>query len=432
MSAIVSENLTFDGNGITDAGLIRDRNDDAYFVDTQYGLAMVCDGVSGHAAGNEASQKTIEEILKFLKNDKSFSGSTAEKTSYESLGDIHQEILDKLKNAVSEAGQVVYQTGQRDLKKAGMSTTLELIYLRERYAYLAHVGDSRIYLVRGDTIHRLTNDHTYVAELIKSGKLKPENAANSPYAHVLMKAVGISKVVQADTLVTEISPGDVFVLCTDGLTDVVKEQDILDVVKKHPEKEVSQILVNMAKDRKSKDNITVVCLKVQGNVSEEAKVSPSKKLETLAKIPLFRYLTYPERIKVLSISKTLQFQTSTEFVKEGEIGDQFFIILSGKVGVMKNGVQIQVREAGDSVGEMSIIDQGPRSASLLAATPVTVVAISRKSLFQLLREDTQIGVKLLWALAAEVNKKLRDTTEKLVSKKQTFEIEQDDELPFSK
>lgn len=417
--------ITAYGAGISDPGTVRTRNDDSFLVDNQEGIYMVCDGVSGQAKGDEASRMAVEWVAKWVRK---------------SLGNkADPSVLQSLQDAIDDASERIYREGQNDPAKKGMSTTLDLLKVSGRLAFIAHVGDSRVYMIRAGKIHRLTEDHTFTAELVKTGKLSSEDSKKSPYNHVLTRAVGHAAAVQADVLQIEVMPGDIFVLCSDGVTACVSDPEILEAVSRSRAAEATRFLIDLSKKRGARDNVTLVCVEIGANEAsksapaprtkeeDETPVDPLMKMETLAKIPLFRYLTYAERAKVLALANLARFKKSAKIVDEGSPGDSLFIILSGNVGVYKGSAQVSVRNAGEVVGEMSLIDQAPRSATLKANEDLALLAIKNKQLFELLRKDSRLAVKILWAFSAELNSRLRSTTERLaISEKKAAGVE---ELP---
>ncbi len=230
-----------------DIGKMRKSNQDAFFTDTLFDktvIAVVCDGMGGANAGNVASQRASEVIGEFVKR------------SYRS--DYNEYDLESLiKKAISSANITVYDMSLKNPELEGMGTTVVAAILRDDKAVIAHVGDSRIYLVN-DKITQLTKDHSVVQSLIESGKLTPEQARIHPRRNVITRALGIEENIIVDTDILEIKKGDTLMLCTDGLTNFV---DIPEILKTFRDKEISEVaenLINLANKNGGGDNITVV------------------------------------------------------------------------------------------------------------------------------------------------------------------------------
>lgn len=233
----------------TDKGRLREINEDALFLDDTAGLYLVADGVGGHNAGELASITAVREIGTLF----SQSPPTG---SDDALGHYFQELL----NAVNLK---IYQMALSDPETSGMATTLLLMYLKNDKAYVANVGDSRAYLIRGGEIYQISEDHTYVQGLVKSGTLTKEEALIHPERHMITKAMGVEPQVSPDFYQFELIPEDVILLCTDGLYTEVHEKDMVllaaDAVNMN---RLAETFVNQANANQGKDNITVICIRI--------------------------------------------------------------------------------------------------------------------------------------------------------------------------
>ena len=414
------------GYGLTDTGKKRESNDDSLLVDQNLGLFIACDGVSGQAAGGTASQLAA----RFVKQVISENRAIVDRAIKDPSASNRAAAVKLMEQAIEFAGKEIFLAANADTTKKGMSTTIEIFLNLGSYAILGHVGDSRIYLMRKGNIHQLTEDHSVISELMKSGKMTPEQAKKSPYAHVITRAVGAYEFVQADTLQVELVSGDLFLLCTDGLTDLLPEAELLGFTSSVEDpSRIPKELVEAANAAGGKDNITAVVVQVTGPALKDTTVNVIRKMEMVGKIQLFRYLSYQELTKVLSIGTIQELKRGVTIYDEGEASHEMFILLAGEVEVKKGGRLIATRAPGESLGEMGIIDQSPRSASVSTVVPSTVMSISREKLFELLRGHPDLAVKFFWALCSELNRRLRATTEKLVDQRDTDPMLSD--LPFS-
>jgi protein phosphatase len=224
---------------LTDVGKKRSLNEDGYIADGN--IFAVADGMGGHRAGEVASIMALENLRRSL----------AKRSK--------EPIEKKLVEAIKSANQEIYKQATKDLSIRGMGTTLTVAIESDRKLYVAHVGDSRLYLLRDGKLCQLTNDHSLVAQMVASGHLKPEEAEVHPQRNVIMRAVGSEATVEVDLIVEDIFPGDRFLLCTDGLNAMLSDDEIARVLlDKDDLGTACQELVSWANDRGGNDNITVV------------------------------------------------------------------------------------------------------------------------------------------------------------------------------
>lgn len=243
--------------GLTDVGRKRRSNEDSYLVDDALGLYVVCDGMGGHAAGEVASQEAVDIVYGALKRGVRTLPSLAEPRS----SDADRAIFRLMESAVQAATYMVYSMAELDRSRAGMGTTLSAMLLVDEHALLGHVGDSRIYRVRGGEVEQLTEDHTLVGWQLKQGLITRDEAARSPQRNVITRAIGNKDYVQVDTDLVRVSPGDRFLLCSDGLHAYVEADEIAEIVALGAEQAVAR-LIDVANDRGGKDNITAVVVEL--------------------------------------------------------------------------------------------------------------------------------------------------------------------------
>jgi len=252
--------------GLTDVGRKRTENEDAYVVDPELGIYVVCDGMGGHASGEVASAMTTEEMHAFfvtrLNGDLSLPypgepGAT--------IGEL------TLSNAVQHANDKVYVAAMRDSKLEGMGTTVVSLIEHEDVFILAHVGDSRIYRFRDNRLEQVTRDHSLLNHKIDLGELSTqEEIDNFKHGNVIVRAIGLKDYVRPETAIHERVIGDIYLLCSDGLSDMVDDWSLENVLEANQDDldEATRILVRMANDRGGKDNITVVLVRVDDEPEE--------------------------------------------------------------------------------------------------------------------------------------------------------------------
>jgi len=249
--------------GLTDVGKKRTENEDAFVVDPELGLFVVCDGMGGHASGEVASAMTTEEMHVFFQAR--YDGDRSLPYQGEPGATVSELVIS---NSIQHANDKVYIAGMRDSKLEGMGTTVVALMESpdaEDKLILAHVGDSRIYRFRQGRLEQVTRDHSLLNHKIDLGELKSQDEIdNFKHGNVIVRAVGLKDYVRPETSIHERMTGDIYVLCSDGLSDMVDDWSIENVLEANQDdlEEASRILIRMANDRGGKDNITAVIVRV--------------------------------------------------------------------------------------------------------------------------------------------------------------------------
>ena len=402
--------LTAEAYGLTDVGRKRQHNEDAFAVDAELGLFVVADGMGGHAAGEVASQRAVEVVREQL---------AAGRQVLEDLGQANNAearaaAAALVETAIQRACAEVYRLAASDSTKRGMGTTFVCLVMAGTKGIVGHVGDSRVYLVRGGQAHRLTEDHTLIAAQVKAGTLTREQAQASQFRNVITRAVGIQESVQVDTLMVDLLPKDLFVLCSDGLHGYLADDELAPLTHSAELESLPKKLVGLANDRGGKDNVTVVVVGISdaGAAPEELEETTSR-MEVLKSIPIFRHLTYKEQTAILSIASTKAFPAESEILTEGQSGDELYIVVKGRVRVETGGVGVAELRAGGHFGEMGLVDHAPRSATVRALEPTRAMVIARSELMQLMKREPILAVKLLWSFVQVLSDRLRATNNEL-------------------
>ena len=245
--------------GLTDTGRARDHNEDAIAWDEEHGLAVLADGMGGHNAGDVASRLCVEALTEnllplLLKPLRLRANKGVSK---------HATLA---RRAVNKANETIFENSEANLERKGMGTTLVMAMFYGDKVVVAHVGDSRVYRLRGRALEQITADHSLVRELLEKGVISPEEVENNPYSHVITKAVGIREKVAAEVQEFAVQAGDVFLLCSDGLTDLVDDTAIEDtlVAAAGNWAPAAQRLIDLANGRGGRDNISVVLAALGG------------------------------------------------------------------------------------------------------------------------------------------------------------------------
>src|SRR3954464_12908911 len=205
----------------TDVGRVRDHNEDNFLVDRKIGLFVVADGMGGHASGEVASAVAVHALREALKKDADF----IEDFLKDDKSVRPEDIKNLLDAALRAANLAVFNEARADPEKRGMGTTMSALMLLNAHGFIAHVGDSRVYMVRGGEVRMLTEDHSVLNELKRRGKLKPELLEKMQIKNAVTRAVGVFETVDVDMFHFLVAPGDRFVLCSDGLHGYLTTDD---------------------------------------------------------------------------------------------------------------------------------------------------------------------------------------------------------------
>ncbi|MFZ0295486.1 MAG: Stp1/IreP family PP2C-type Ser/Thr phosphatase [Candidatus Sulfotelmatobacter sp.] len=251
-------NLVFQAAGKTDIGLVRTNNEDNFGFDLRRGIFVVCDGMGGAAAGEVASKIAVDTVLAYFRKDSGRAESPVLGRKFEGVS----ENAAALANAIQLANQSIQEVGAQNPNRAGMGSTIVAVCLHGNLFSIANVGDSRIYLVRGGGIQQLTSDHSLVMEQVRRGLMTVEEAERSEMQNVIVRALGSEDIVEPDLEDHEFAPGDVLLLCTDGMSRYIKEEQMLEVVSSARSlSEACEALIEAAKAGASDDNITCVLVR---------------------------------------------------------------------------------------------------------------------------------------------------------------------------
>ena len=244
---------------VTDVGVVRDHNEDSAYMAAEAGFFIVADGMGGHAAGEVASAMAVETVKKTLEEAK----AEVDEFKKAPTDAGRRALVQLLQSAVLQAHQAVYQRGQTESDKQGMGTTLDVVLVAGAEAFVAHVGDSRTYLVRDGRSSQITTDHTVAEVLVIEGKLTIEEAQVSPLRTILVNAIGVSADVGVEMAHVTLKRGDRILLCSDGLHDYFPvEEEIAQRISADKPGEALKEMVELAKTRGGHDNITGVAVLV--------------------------------------------------------------------------------------------------------------------------------------------------------------------------
>ncbi|MCA9682673.1 MAG: cyclic nucleotide-binding domain-containing protein [Myxococcales bacterium] len=400
--------------GGSDVGRSRSHNEDTILVDEGLGLFLVCDGMGGHAAGEVASataakvvQRSITASAKLIRD---FDGSPQACEALEGL----------LRTAIQEASAEVFELGQGVAGRHGMGTTCIALLTASTptgavKGIMGHVGDSRMYLVRERGVWQLSQDHTFFNDAVRHGMMSYEDAKASPWANMVTRGVGLQSSVAVDTLVFDIVEGDTLLLCSDGLTAYVEQhQEIAALLSDPDHVGLPAHLISIANERGGGDNISAVV--VRGVSEMPARPSDTLRrqqitnnLQTLRHIAVFMDLFDAELVRLFHRFRAVDYAAGTVMIREGDNTDCLFVVVEGDVRVSRGGRQLNTLTRGSHFGEMGLLNQRPRSATVTATSPVHALVLERDAFNDVLREDTGLAAKLLYKLAQILSLRLDES-----------------------
>lgn len=242
----------------SDRGMLRELNEDSFNVldgsSREPVSFIIADGMGGHNSGEVASKMAVDLITSDLLQASGY------------IDKDRPDITDKLKDIVTSTNEKIYEASLREESNMGMGTTLTMAVVHKDKLFIGHIGDSRLYIIRNGAMKQLTTDHTFVDELVRSGSLTNEEAATHPKKNLLTRALGCSGSLEVDVFECSIKNNDVFLMCTDGLTNSLTEDEIMETVVAGEDLQTAcDKLISKANDNGGEDNITVILFKREDN-----------------------------------------------------------------------------------------------------------------------------------------------------------------------
>ena len=399
--------------GLTDVGRVRPANEDNFIADPGLNLYVVCDGMGGHAAGEIASKIAVQTFHNEIwKEHSRIASYLAGENNITKL-----DILNLMAFAANRASSEVHSESIKNSEQSGMGTTLVSILIAGTEAFILNVGDSRAYMLRNGSLEQLTTDHTVYNELVSSGQLPLTQAEELGLTNSITRAIGTFEHTNPETLIVDLLHNDRFLLCSDGLSHYYEDDiEILgELVSIQNLDNGTQTMIDIANEAGGGDNITAITISVSesGQRDEQRSETLRLKRELLSKMPLFNQLDERELLHVLQVTEVVSFKGRETIIKEGEEGDSLFILLKGEAQVKKGKNELALLVPGDHFGEMALVRGEPRSADVISKGDSDLMVIRRAEFFEILRQEHQLAVKLLWQFLGVLSNRFADTNQKL-------------------
>jgi len=239
--------------GLSDVGLVRQNNEDVWAQLPDINFFILADGMGGHQAGEVAARHAVDDICHTL--------SRRDASEYHKM--TLKAVEDQLKKAIRHANTFIFKLGRSNREYRGMGTTLCCLQFHPEGVIYAHVGDSRIYRLRDGTLTQLTKDHSLLSELIEQGEIKADQIFDFQFKNIITKAVGTESKVDPETTISDVRIGDTYLICSDGLSDLLSPQEITQVLSSRSELSMmAETLVAKANRKGGRDNITAILAKI--------------------------------------------------------------------------------------------------------------------------------------------------------------------------
>lgn len=366
----------------TDPGKRRAHNEDAFLALAESGVFVVADGVGGRDSGEVASAMCVDAFRQREAELRSALQAYVNAPGIET----RNAVLGVLDHMLQGASRSIYEAAEAQ-GRAGMTTTVVVSAVAGSTAFLAHVGDSRAYLLRTGQCRQLTEDHSMVNELVRTGKMTLEEARASRHRHVITRAVGLYPNVQPSLASVDLLPGDNLLLCSDGLSDVVTPEGVASLTAAGDLEHGADALLQAALDAGGPDNVTVLLIDParEGRVDEAAL-----RAHMLESLFLFEDMPWAARLQVSRIMREHFFSPGDVLVAEGSPDTSMFVLMDGEASVVTAGTELARLRAGEHFGELSLTDNMPRSASVIAATFGSAVSLSAQALAEFCRDRKSV------------------------------------------
>jgi len=394
----------------TDVGLTRETNEDCVLASPSLGLYAVCDGMGGHAAGEVASSAAVALLEEHFRDHQSVLEQADRKP------DGYFRILKLAEEAVQQVSATLHEMACCQPECRGMGTTLTMLLIVNNKAIMAHVGDSRLYLLRDGDVHLLSSDHTLANELVQLGSLEPAEVKFSRFASVLTRSVGQQPLVQVDTLLFDLFPGDTCLVCSDGFSKYLDDPgELRDLLSAEDTQGVPQNLVDLATSRGGGDNISVIVLRVDQTHDPHAANAVSRKLESLESLPPFAGLSLNRLLQVLNVCEEKSFAAGWKVAVRGEPLPGLYILMDGLLSVCQGMGDVRELAAGCWFGEGSLFSRRTANATVTAQEDSRLLLIPRPDFIALTRKYPKLGGRILARLGASLTLRLDDEVKETAS-----------------
>jgi serine/threonine protein phosphatase PrpC len=400
--------MKFCSYSTTHVGRSSTSNQDVLLIDKELSAYILCDGMGGTAGGSTAATLAAQAALDYLREHAAtianISNSTSDPRSLVTLAEA----------ALLAANEKVYTYSQQHSDLRGSGTTLSLLITSGNSGVCAHVGDSQVFLVRDKKLLQLTKDHSLAQDLIDRGKLDKSQLQSFPFRHILSRAIGIQASVTVDTLPLEILPGDRFLLVTGGLSTRIGCTSLQVLLSNDDPQRIPETLVSVARESPDDESLSAIVVEAIANkdeYNEQIARAAEVLLRTnvLNEVSLFQELDSQSILRLVDASTVVECLEGSTLVRQGEVEASLYVILDGSFDVIVDNHPLARLTRGNHFGEMALLTNQPRSASICARTDGKALRITSEAFQRFIAEYPQEGVRMMTALARELSDRLRST-----------------------
>jgi len=392
---------------ISDTGKKRKNNEDSFIERPDIGLYAVADGMGGERFGEVASAMAVECIEKYVREN----STVIDAFKYNGSKENRHQVLNMLADALRNANVKTYREAEDRDVDGKMGTTLTTLLTVGATGFMAHVGDSRLYMIRGTDITQLSTDHTVANEYrMKYGE--SSEGFDPGFSSMLTRAVGVKEYVEPEKLTFTIVPEDRYMICSDGLhnyfEDDLKNIEKLLIDREHdPDDEDKYLsssvnsLLETAYSGGADDNVSILMLSAFGVTDEEVTGTRTllDEFEALRDIELFKNLDYKELLTVMENSEIRTYNRFDVVSRTSSTSKELFVILEGKVSALKGSKHIKSFVAGNHIGEVAFLTGEKPAFNLFVDKTSTFLVLKRDVFDKIITDNPSLGIKLLWQLA---------------------------------
>ena len=361
------------------------KNDDLALLNQEQGIYVICDGVSEGGHGDLASNMVAKVIQDKLMAANSF----IKKNGAQLLGAkrlLHMQ--EQMVSACTEAQQNIQKAALQNPNYKFAATTGIILWLDGRFGILAHMGDSRAYLYRAGKLYQLTHDHAGIDELLKMG-IPLEIAKKNPQAKCLTKVFGGTVFNQPDLLKIEFQPNDVFMMCTDGVYSTLDPNNLQQLVQGMLQKNDAKPIIERCA-RQSGDDSTFVQIHFPIDMLQETVVQASDRIKLIQQTPLSKYFDYIQKSHISAICEVESFKAGSIVIQDGTEGECLYIVAKGTLEVLVQGSHMLYKKPGEFLGEVALIQQSKRTATVVAKEDTVLLSLKRGDLNEVFKKSPDI------------------------------------------
>lgn len=382
------------------SALVGGSEDEYVYCDDESGVYALADGVGESRASRTAARLFCEQarVHRNLLKKALATGDSDRQTRERAI-----RLVDRVFN---RAAETIYELARRKPGLGGMATTGVLLAVGPAGAVLGHVGDTRAYLLGDAGLRRLTDDHTLVDQMMDRGLIRESEQDSFSQRSVLSRTIGHTPTVVADTLWLDVSKGDSVPLCSYGMYRTFDDLELGQLLVRG----IDSAVRTAASRRKGREDVSGLMVQVAPPLDAPPAMDTETKAQCIRNMPLFRQLGDPELIRVLKIVYEHRLAPGTALCQEGDPGDSIWIVYQGRLDVSKGAHHLTTIGPGGYLGELSFMDGQPRSATVTAIEPTTVLTFGRDDFRALVQRDPTLSAKMMWAFMLNLSARLRGLT----------------------